>query len=221
MTDVILQARGLRKSYDNGRMQALRGVDLDISAGDFLAIVGPSGSGKSTLLHLLGGLDTPSGGDVLWRGVTLGSRQDHLDFYRARHVGFVFQAFHLLPTLTVLENVQVPMMSAPRNGASRSGRARALLAELGLDGCVRQFPNELSGGQRQRVAIARALANDPELLLADEPTGNLDSENSERTLDVLTELRKRRGMTLVIVTHEHGIAEAAERHIRIQDGRIA
>ncbi|MGA7257490.1 MAG: ABC transporter ATP-binding protein [Terracidiphilus sp.] len=220
MTEVLLEARGLRKAYDNGRMQALRGVDVDISVGEFLAIMGPSGSGKSTLLHLLGGLDAPSGGQVLWRGVALGSGRD-LDVYRSRHVGFVFQAFHLLPTLTVLENVQVPMLAAPRNGTNRVERARALLGELGLDGCIRQYPNELSGGQRQRAAIARALANQPELLLADEPTGNLDSENSARILDVLTELQKRRGMTLVIVTHENGIAQAAERQICIRDGRIA
>ncbi len=219
MTELLLRARDLSKSYDNGRMQALRGVSLDISAGEFLAIVGPSGSGKSTLLQLLGGLDTPTSGQVLWRGVPLGTRGD-LDVYRSRHVGFVFQAFHLLTTLTVLENVQVPMLAAPRNATGRAERARVLLTEMGLDGCLRQYPNELSGGQRQRVAIARALANEPELLLADEPTGNLDSENSVRILDVLMELRDRRGMTLVIVTHEDGIAQAAGRHIRLRDGRI-
>jgi ABC-type lipoprotein export system ATPase subunit len=220
MTEALLQVHGLRKSYDDGRIAALRGVDLTIEAGDFVAISGPSGSGKSTLLQLLGGLDSPTEGKVLLRNAELGTAIT-LDDYRARYVGFVFQAFYLLPTLTALENVQVPMLATACKGAIRQQKALALLREMGLDYCIQQYPNLLSAGERQRVAIARALANDPEILLADEPTGNLDSENSARIMDVLTGIQKQRGMTMLIVTHENEIAESAQRHIRIRDGRIA
>ncbi|MGA9462425.1 MAG: ABC transporter ATP-binding protein [Terracidiphilus sp.] len=220
MSDALLEVQGLRKSYDNGRIAALRGVDLTIEAGDFVAISGPSGSGKSTLLQLLGGLDSPSEGRVLLRNAQLGTALT-LDDYRARYVGFIFQAFYLLPTLTALENVQVPMLAKKDIPGGRRQKAEALLGEMGLSYCVQQYPNQLSAGERQRVAIARALANDPEILLADEPTGNLDSENSARIIDVLTGIQKQRGMTMVIVTHENEIAESAPRHIRIRDGRIA
>jgi ABC-type lipoprotein export system ATPase subunit len=220
MSEALLEVQGLRKSYDNGRIAALRGVDLTIEAGDFVAISGPSGSGKSTLLQLLGGLDSPSEGRVLLRNAQLGAALT-LDDYRARYVGFIFQAFYLLPTLTALENVQVPMLAKKDVPGGRRQKAEALLGEMGLSYCVQQYPNQLSAGERQRVAIARALANDPEILLADEPTGNLDSENSARIIDVLTGIQEQRGMTMVIVTHENEIAESAPRHIRIRDGRIA
>ena len=220
MSEALLEVQGLRKSYDNGRIAALRGVDLTIEAGDFVAISGPSGSGKSTLLQLLGGLDSPSEGKVLLRNAQLGTELS-LDDYRARYVGFIFQAFYLLPTLTALENVQVPMLAKKHIPCDRRQKAEALLREMGLNYCVQQYPNQLSAGERQRVAIARALANDPEILLADEPTGNLDSENSARIIDVLTGIQEQRGMTMVIVTHENEIAESAPRHIRIRDGRIA
>ena len=180
LTAPILQVRDLRKSYDEGRIEALRGVDLAIAAGDFVSISGPSGSGKSTLLQLLGGLDTPTTGEVLFKNEKLGSAID-LDTYRSRSVGFIFQAFHLLPTLRVLENVQVPMLALSPCPHNRTERAEALLREMGLEHRLRQYPNELSAGERQRVAIARALANSPEILLADEPTGNLDSVNSAST----------------------------------------
>lgn len=219
MTSPLLEVRDLRKSYDEGRIEALRGVDLSIRAGDFLAISGPSGSGKSTLLQLLGGLDTPTSGEVLFRGENLGSAID-LDTYRSRNVGFIFQAFHLMPTLRVLENVQVPMLAVNDNGFDRAQRAEALLKEMGMDHRLRQFPNELSAGERQRVAIARALANAPDILLADEPTGNLDSVNSARIMEILTGIQKQRGMTLIVVTHENEIAHSAAREIRIRDGRI-
>jgi putative ABC transport system ATP-binding protein len=219
LTEPILQVRDLRKSYDEGRIEALRGVDLAIEAGDFLSISGPSGSGKSTLLQLLGGLDMPTTGQVLFKNEKLGSAID-LDTYRSRSVGFIFQAFHLLPTLRVLENVQVPMLALSPCPLKRAERAEALLREMGLEHRLRQYPNELSAGERQRVAIARALANEPELLLADEPTGNLDSVNSARIMEILTGIQKARGMTLIVVTHENAIAHSAARQIRIRDGRI-
>jgi putative ABC transport system ATP-binding protein len=219
MTEPILQVRDLRKSYDEGRIEALRGVDLAIEAGEFLAISGPSGSGKSTLLQLLGGLDTPTSGEVLFRNAQLGSAID-LDTYRSKNVGFIFQAFHLMPTLRVLENVQVPMLALSPMPPKRADRALTLLREMGLEHRLRQYPNELSAGERQRVAIARALANEPEILLADEPTGNLDSANSARIMEILTGIQKQRGMTLIVVTHENEIAHSAARQIRLRDGRI-
>ncbi len=219
MATPILEARNLRKEYDEGRIEALRGVDLSIEAGEFVAISGQSGSGKSTLLQLLGGLDIPTGGDVLFRGAALGSSLS-LDTYRCHHVGFIFQSFYLLPTLRALENVQAPMLATKQGAGDRTERAEALLREVGLEQRMFQLPNELSGGERQRVAIARALANNPSILLADEPTGNLDSKNSARIMDILTGIQRTRGMTLIVITHEVEIANSAPRHIRIHDGRI-
>jgi ABC-type lipoprotein export system ATPase subunit len=214
-----LEVRNLRKSYDDGRIEALRGVSLTIEAGEYVAISGASGSGKSTLLQLLGGLDVPTSGEVLFENAILGT-SINLDEYRAHRIGFVFQAFYLLPTLRAIENVQVPMMAVSSNSSSRADRAEALLRELGLEHRLTQYPNELSAGERQRVAIARALANNPSILLADEPTGNLDSVNSARIMEILTGIQKKRGMTLIIVTHENDIANAAPRHIRIRDGKV-
>ena len=215
----VLEVRDCRRSYEGGQIEALRGVSLKIERGDFLAITGPSGSGKSTLLQLLGGLDAPSSGEVLFEGSRLGTAID-LDTYRAKHVGFIFQAFHLMPTLRVIENVQIPMLAAGIPRSERVGRAEVLLQEMGMSHRLKQYPSQLSAGERQRVAIARALANDPALLLADEPTGNLDSANSCRIMDALTQIQIRRGMTMVIVTHENEIACAAPRHVRIRDGRV-
>src|ERR1700728_3540408 len=215
----VIEVRALRKSYDDGRIEALRGVDLSISAGEFLAISGPSGSGKSTLLQLIGGLDSPTSGQVLFEDKLLGA-SINLDTYRSRHVGFIFQGFYLMPTLRAIENVQVPMLAVNGDIKNRAQKAEALLVEMGLGDRLRHSPNELPGGERQRVAIARALANNPAILLADEPTGNLDSVNSARILEVLTGLQQKRGMTLIVVTHENDIATAAPRHIRIRDGRV-
>jgi ABC-type lipoprotein export system ATPase subunit len=221
MTDnkPLLEVKDLKKSYDEGRIEALRGVSLSITAGEYVAISGPSGSGKSTLLQLLGGLDSPTTGQVFFRDSLLGTNID-LDSYRSRHIGFVFQAFYLLPTLSALENVQVPMLAGGLPTHNRVERARTLLCEMGLEPRLHQYPNELSAGERQRVAIARALANAPEILLADEPTGNLDSVNSARIMEMLIEIQKKRGMTLIIITHENDIAQSAPRHIRIRDGKI-
>jgi len=219
MTSPQLEARNLRKTYDDGRIEALRGVSLTIGAGEYIAISGASGSGKSTLLQLLGGLDVATSGEVLFENSPLGSVID-LDEYRAHRIGFIFQAFYLLPTLSALENVQVPMLAISGDSNTRAARADALLRELGLEHRLHQYPNELSAGERQRVAIARALANNPSILLADEPTGNLDSVNSARIMEILTGIQKKRGMTLIIVTHENDIANAAPRHIRIRDGRV-
>ncbi|MGA2206211.1 MAG: ABC transporter ATP-binding protein [Terracidiphilus sp.] len=219
MSSPLLEARGLVKSYDDGRIAALRGVDVRIDAGEYVAISGPSGSGKSTLLHMLGGLDLPTSGEVLFRGSPLGSAVD-LDTYRSRQVGFIFQAFYLLPTLRADENVQVAMLAVNGRANHRAERAAALLEEMGLKDRMRHYPNELSAGERQRVAIARALANNPAILLADEPTGNLDTASTAHIMEILRGIREQRGMTLVIVTHENEIASSAPRHIRIRDGRI-
>jgi ABC-type lipoprotein export system ATPase subunit len=215
-----LEVRDLRKHYDDGRIEALRGVSLTIAAGEYIAISGSSGSGKSTLLQLLGGLDIATSGQVLYEGAALGSAV-HLDEYRARRIGFIFQAFYLLPTLTALENVQVPMLALNVDARTRAARAKELLQEMNLEHRLHQYPGTLSAGERQRVAIARALANNPAILLADEPTGNLDSVNSARIMEILTGIQKRHGMTLIIVTHENDIAHAAPRHIRIRDGKVA
>jgi ABC-type lipoprotein export system ATPase subunit len=219
MTQPVLEAKHLTKSYDAGRIDALQDVDLRVEPGEFLAICGPSGSGKSTLLHLLGGLDTPSRGEVLYRGTEL-SALGSLDDYRARRVGFVFQAFHLLPTLTAEQNVQIPMFETRVGRRERADRAQALLARVGLAHRMRQYPNRLSMGERQRVAIARSLANGPEILLADEPTGNLDSHTTNVVLDLLQSLRQERQTTLLLVTHEQIVAARAQRIVHIRDGRI-
>jgi putative ABC transport system ATP-binding protein len=219
MSDCLLEARNVTKHFDEGRIQALRGVDFEVNGGEFVAVTGPSGSGKSTLLHLLGGLDQPTGGEIRFRGQSLANSFD-LDAYRSRRVGFVFQAFHLLPTLRALENVQVPMFETELSWRQREEKAAALLREVGLEHRFQQYPNQLSAGERQRAAIARSLANDPEILLADEPTGNLDSENSVKIMAMLAGIQAKRHMVLVVVTHEATVAQLAERTIRIRDGRI-
>jgi ABC-type lipoprotein export system ATPase subunit len=219
MSECLLETRNLAKSYDDGRIQALRGVDVRIMAGEFVAISGPSGSGKSTLLHLLGGLDRPTSGEIFFKGTSLSDSFD-LDSYRSQRIGFVFQAFHLLPTLRALENVQIPMFEGKLSARERREKAEVLLKGVGLEHRLQQYPNELSAGERQRVAIARSLANDPEVLLADEPTGNLDTENAVKIMAILTGIRAQRNMTLIVVTHESEVARGAQRNIHIRDGRI-
>jgi len=218
LTGLLLRAEGLVKSYPDGDVRAVRGISLAIHANEFVAITGPSGCGKSTLLHLLGGLDRPDHGDVFFRGEPLA--QLDLDEFRARRLGFVFQSFHLIPTLTALENVQVPMFESDCPRSKRADQARKLLNEVGLAERSRHLPRRLSVGERQRVAIARALANDPTLLLADEPTGNLDSATQREVLDLLARLRRERGLTLLVVTHASEVAAAADREIKLRDGQI-
>jgi ABC-type lipoprotein export system ATPase subunit len=215
----VFAASGLKKEYDNGQVQALRGVDFRIQPGEFVAIVGPSGSGKSTLLQMLGALDHPSGGALSYRGTSLADLAD-LASYRAHEIGFIFQAFHLLPTFTALENVLIPMFETHRSVAERKHRAVELLKAVGLETRLHHFPAKLSGGERQRVAIARSLANGASVLLADEPTGNLDSENAEIILNLIMDLRREQGLTLILVTHDPGIARQAARIIEMKDGRI-
>ena len=215
----LIEVAGLNKDFDEGRVQALRDVNFRIEEGEFVAVTGPSGCGKTTLLHVIGALDKPSGGALHYRGISVPDLADPSD-YRAREIGFIFQAFHLLPTFTVLENVQIPMFEMPWEARERKKRAVALLESVGLEHRLNHFPSKLSGGERQRVAIARSMANGPSLLLADEPTGNLDSKNSDLVLQLLIRLQRERKMTLILVTHDVAIASLALRKIQMKDGCV-
>ncbi len=215
----VFEAVGLRKEYDEGRVQALRGVDFRIHEGEFVAITGPSGCGKTTLLQMLGALDVPGAGTLSYRGESIADLAAPA-VYRAREIGIIFQAFHLLPTFTAIENVQLPMFEADLSMSHRKERAAKLLESVGLEGRRDHFPTKLSGGERQRVAIARSLANSPSVLLADEPTGNLDSENAHFILDLIIRIHREQKMTLVLVTHDMTIAQRASRTIQMKDGRI-
>jgi putative ABC transport system ATP-binding protein len=218
MSEPAISARGVRKSFEDGRIAALAGLDLDVAEGEFVAIVGPSGCGKSTLLHLLAALDAPDAGSIRIAGHDLASGRD-LSHFRARHVGMVFQLHNLLPALTASENVQLPLFELGLSARERRARAERLLAAVGLAGREGNRPPQLSGGERQRVAIARALANEPPILLADEPTGSLDSRSGRLVLDLLDELRRSRGLTLVLVTHDAAVAARADRIVTMLDGR--
>ena len=216
---LVYEARGLTKSFDGGSVAALRGVDFHVREGKFVAVVGPSGCGKTTFLQLLGSLDRPSSDTLTYRGKSIANLPDPSE-YRAREIGFIFQAFHLLSTFTVVENVQIPMFEGGLSRSERAGRALELLKDVGLEHRLKHFPSELSGGERQRVAVARSLANRPSVLLADEPTGNLDSENAAHVVELLLRLHKELGTTLILVTHDLTIAALAARTVRMKDGRI-
>jgi putative ABC transport system ATP-binding protein len=215
----VFESVGLKKEFDDGQVRALRGVDLQIAEGEFVAIIGPSGSGKTTLLQMLGALDRPSAGTLKYRSESLLNLADPAA-YRAHEIGFIFQAFHLLPTFTATENVQIPMFENHQSHTARQTRAFELLKAVGLEQRVNHFPAKLSGGERQRVAIARSLANSPSVLLADEPTGNLDSETAKHVLDLLTSLQRELRMTLILVTHDLSVAKRASRAIQMKDGQV-
>jgi len=216
-----VQVVGLHKSYQAGdaRIAAIDDLTVSLPAGSAVAVTGPSGSGKSTLLHLIGAIDRADAGTIVVDGVEITAlRRSKLAAYR-RGIGFVFQRYHLLPALTALDNVIAPVLPY-RVRYNRQARARELLDAVGLAGRERSLPSQLSGGQQQRVAIARALMNEPRLLLADEPTGNLDSTNGGQILDLLLELREQRGMTILLATHEQPIAARCDRLLRLMDGRL-
>ncbi len=217
--DALIVARDLHKLYPDGQVRALNGVTFAARTAEYVAITGPSGCGKSTLLNLLGALDRPDSGEVFFQGEPLSKHAD-IDRFRARQIGFVFQSFFLLPTLTARENVQVPMFGGTLGAADRAKKADDLLELVGMAKRAAHRPLQLSVGERQRVALARALANDPLLLLADEPTGNLDSENAAHVLDLLTALQRDRGLTLVMVTHSPDVAARADRVVRMRDGKV-
>jgi ABC-type lipoprotein export system ATPase subunit len=215
----VFEAVGLEKKFEEGRVQALRGVTFTVNQGEFVAITGPSGCGKTTLLQMLGALDRPTAGTLFYRGNSIPDLPDP-SIYRAHEIGFIFQAFHLLPTFTALENVQIPMFESDLPILARRNRAITLLNSVGLEHRLNHFPAKLSGGERQRVAIARSLANGPSVLLADEPTGNLDSENTRLILELIDRVHREQNMTLMLVTHDMSIAEGASRTIYMKDGRI-
>ena len=216
----MIELRGVSKTVVSGTspLTILHPLDLDVSAGRFLAVTGPSGSGKSTLLGLIAGLDSPSSGRIVIDGTDITSLdEDRLARLRGQKIGFVFQFFHLVPSLTAFENVMVPMEIAGRPDAA--ARAAVLLSEVGLTGRGHHYPSQLSGGEQQRIAIARAFANDPRILLADEPTGNLDSVNGRHIIELLRDVNERRGTTLVLATHDANLAGMAHERLALRDGR--
>mgnify|MGYP003591782503 FL=1 len=220
--DEIIEVKKLQKRYLMGDevIDALKSIDLKVQKNEYLALMGPSGSGKSTLMNLIGCLDSPTSGEYILHGIDVSKMSDsELADVRNKEIGFVFQTFNLLPRMTALENVALPLVYAGVSKADREERARKVLLEVGLADRMTHKPNELSGGQRQRVAIARALINNPAIILADEPTGNLDSKTSEEIMNIFKEIHKR-GNTIIVVTHEPDIAAFADRIVRLKDGYI-
>jgi putative ABC transport system ATP-binding protein len=216
---VVIEVRDLVKTYDDGRTRALDGASFTVREGEFVAITGPSGCGKSTLLHAIAALEEPDSGSIVVNGEEITKKRD-LSGYRARTIGLVFQLHNLLPNLTAAENLQIPMYEAGYAAGERRRRSHELLELVDMGDKADKRPPQLSGGERQRVAIARALSNDPPIILADEPTGNLDSKAGQRVLEALRHVQRERGVTLVLVTHDASIAAAAERTIHMLDGRV-
>jgi len=215
----IVDISNLEKNYENGRIRALNGIDLKIKKGEFVSIIGPSGSGKSTLLNVLGALDIADNGSINVAGYDL-TKNKKLAEFRSKKIGFIFQLHNLIPNISVLENIEIPMFETKLSNKERKKRALNLLDMVGLIDKAYKKPTKLSGGERQRVAIARALANEPEIILADEPTGSLDSRTSEKILKQLTKLHKEKNVTLIIVTHDMNVAKLADRVIEVLDGKI-
>lgn len=216
---VLLDIDEVHREFDGGHVLALRGVSLRIHEGEFVAIIGSSGSGKSTLLNLLGALDTPDAGEIRFRGEPV-ARLANPARFRAQNIGFIFQSFHLLPTLTALENVQVPMFEMGWSVRERQRRASELLEAVTMGHRLDHLPAKLSGGERQRVAIARSLANDPSILLADEPTGNLDTANSDQIMSLLKKVHREKKNTMILVTHDMQVARTADRIVTMRDGQV-
>lgn len=220
MNKPIIQIKDLKKRYDHGKITALNGLNLNIKRGEFVSIMGPSGSGKSTLLNMIGALDTPDSGQIMVNGIDLTVKKD-LSQFRSQEIGFVFQMHNLIPNLNVLENVKIPMLEGNLNSKQMENRVMGLLKAVGLEDKIRQTPNKLSGGERQRVAIARALVNHPSIILADEPTGSLDSKTGDIILKLLRNLHEQEKVTLVMVTHEPYVAQMADRIVYVLDGRVS
>lgn len=220
----MITMRNIRKSYFIGKpneLEILHGIDLDIYKGDFVAIVGESGSGKSTLMNIIGALDRPSAGEYVLDGIDiLKAKSSQLAHIRNEKIGFVFQNFNLISRTSALKNVELPMLYAGVGARKRTERAKELLRLVGMDNRIKHMPNELSGGQKQRVAIARAISNNPAILLADEPTGALDSQTSRVVMDIFHDLHKKYGMTIVLITHSQQLAQEAERVITLSDGNV-
>ena len=220
MNDYIIEIKDLKKRYDVGKITALSGLNLKIKKGEFVSIMGPSGSGKSTLLNMIGALDTADSGQIRVAGIDLTIKKD-LSQFRSQEIGFVFQMHNLIPNLNVLENVEIPMFEGSLNSKQMQERARELLKAVGLEDKISQTPNKLSGGERQRVAIARALVNHPSIILADEPTGSLDSKTGDIILKLLRDLHEQENVTLVMVTHEPYVAKMADRIVYVRDGKVS
>jgi len=216
---MIVEIRDLYKSYEDGKIKALNGVNLTIKEGEFVSIIGPSGSGKSTLLNMLGALDMPDSGSITVAGQDLATSKK-LNEFRATSIGFVFQLHNLIPNISVRENIEIPMYTQGLKSGEMKNKALKLLDDVGLKDKADILPNKLSGGERQRVAIARALANDPSIILADEPTGSLDSKTSTKILRQLIDLHEHKNVTLIIVTHDMDVAKLADRVIEVLDGEI-
>ena len=223
MSETMIQCRGVSKSYHKGNtvVTPLEALDLDVPKGEFLALMGPSGSGKTTLLNLLSGIDSPTSGSLVIAGIDISklSRRD-LTKWRANHVGYIFQLYHLVPVLTAFENVELPLLLSPISKKERHARVETALSLVGLSDRMHHTPSELSGGQEQRVAIARAVVADPPLLVADEPTGDLDRESAVRILDLIRQLARDYGKTIVMVTHDAKAAAAADRTLHLEKGQL-
>ena len=215
----VVEMKSVYKSYENGNIKALNGIDLTIADDEFVSIIGPSGSGKSTLLNMLGALDVPDSGSINVAGHDL-SNSKKLNEFRAQKIGFIFQLHNLIPNISVVENIEIPMFTQKMSSKEMRANALKLLDDVGLKDKADIMPNKLSGGERQRVAIARALANNPSIILADEPTGSLDSKTSSKILKQLIDLHKDKNVTLIIVTHDMDVAKLADRVIEVLDGKI-